>query len=132
MKFTDGYWTIREGVKPFFAVHAHDVEKTPHTLTVYATTRRLATRGDALDGPVITVQFSSPMPDVIRVKLFHFAGQQTRPPYFELSEDPESVVSISVDEKSAILTSGNLSANVSLGDDWRVDFQANDSTITSS
>jgi len=132
MKFTDGYWTIRAGVKPFFPVHAHDVEETTRTLTAYATTRRLATRGDALDGPILTVEFSSPMPDVIRVKLFHFAGEQPRPPRFDLFEETNTGVSISRDEESAILTSGKLSARVSLGDDWRVDFQANDTVITSS
>jgi alpha-D-xyloside xylohydrolase len=41
-------------------------------------------------------------------------------------------VSITKDDKSATFTSGKLSASVSLGDDWRVDFQANDSLITSS
>jgi len=132
MKFTDGFWTIREGVKPFFPAQAHDIETTPHSLTVYAATRPMTTRGDALDGPLITVEFSSPAPDIIRVKLFHFAGQQPRPPYFELFEDPETPVSISRDEKSASLTSGSLSAIVSLGDEWRVDFRANDSLITSS
>jgi len=132
MKFTDGYWTIRAGVKPFFPVHAHDVEETTRTLTAYATTRRLATRGDALDGPILTVEFSSPMPDVIRVKLFHFAGEQPRLPRFDLFEETNTGVSISRDEESAILTSGKLSARVSLGDDWRVDFQANDTVITSS
>jgi len=132
MKFTDGYWTIREGVKPFFAVQAREVEETPGSLTVYAITRRLVGRGDALDGPILTVQFSSPMPDVIRVKLIHFAGQQPRPPCFELFEDPDSVVAISMAEKFATLTSGKLSASVSLGDDWRVDFRANASLITSS
>ena len=106
MKFTDGFWTIREGVKPFFPVHAHDIEETSRSLTVYATTRQLANRFDALDGPIITIEFSSPMPDVIRVKLIHFAGQPPRLPFFDVVEDPETTVLVSRDEKSATLTSG--------------------------
>jgi alpha-D-xyloside xylohydrolase len=132
MKFTDGFWTIREGVKPFFPVNAHDIEETPRSLTVYAATRHLANRFDALDGPIITIEFSSPMPDVIRVKLIHFAGEQPRLPFFDVVENPETTVLVSRDEKSAILTSGKLSASVSLGNDWRVDFRANDSLVTSS
>ena len=123
MKFTDGYWTIREGVQHYFAPGSRSGGNTPCA-------DRLCSHpapGDTwrtLDGPILTVQFSSPMPDVIRVKLFHFAGQPPRPPNFELSEDPEPGSHFK-DEKSATLTSGKLSASVSHGDDWRVDFRAN-------
>jgi len=132
MKFTDGYWTIREGVKPFFPVRAHEIETTPRSLTVYAMTRLLTKRSDMLDGPMITIEFSSPMPDVIRVKLFHFAGQQPKLPRFGLFEEPKTDVSLSKDENSTTFTSGKLSARVSLGDNWRVDFRAGDSILTSS
>ena len=26
MKFTDGYWQVREGVKPYYPAHVYDVE----------------------------------------------------------------------------------------------------------
>jgi alpha-D-xyloside xylohydrolase len=79
MKFTDGNWLMREGVKAFYPAEAHDIKVSDDTLIAYAT-RRINHRGDTLTGPLLTVEFSSPMPDVVRVKLTHFAGQRPRQP----------------------------------------------------
>ena len=50
MKFTDGYWQIRPGVTPYYAVHVHKVEVDENELTVYAPTKRLNHLHRARDG----------------------------------------------------------------------------------
>ncbi|HRC76970.1 MAG TPA: hypothetical protein PLO33_14925, partial [Kouleothrix sp.] len=94
MKFTDGNWLLRPGVAAFYPAEAYDVDVAPDVLTVYAPTTRVAHRGDTLKGPLLTVELSSPMADVIRVRLSHFAGGQPRGPRFALHEQPAEDVEL--------------------------------------
>ncbi len=132
MKFTDGYWLMREGVHAHYPAQAYDVAATPQGLTIYAPTRPIRHRGDTLTGPLLTVELSSPMPDVVRVKLTHFAGQQPKHPQFTVFEAPDTKVSVSVDEAAAMLTSGRLAVRVPRDDRWRVEFLADNRVVTSS
>jgi alpha-D-xyloside xylohydrolase len=132
MKFTDGYWQIRNGIQPHFPAQAYEVTLEPGALTVFAPTLKIATRGDTLSLPALTIRFSSPMENVIRVKIFHHKGGKPRMPEFALSEagHPEPVVA--EDEQCATLTSGQLSVRVSKGEPWLVEYKAGDRIITSS
>jgi alpha-D-xyloside xylohydrolase len=122
MKFTAGYWHLRPGVTGYFPVQVHEVEVGPGALTVYAPTRRLVQRGDTLNTPVLTARFSSPMPDVIRVQLWHHAGRRHAGPSFELEPHQAPAVTIGDDPGAASLTSGRLTVRVARAGDWRVDF----------
>jgi len=132
MKFTDGYWHMRAGVTPHFAVQAHDVEIEPDGLTVYSATKRLNTRGDTLNLPLLTVRFSSPMPNVIRVTITHSKGGLPKQPAFALYPQPAADVLVHDDVQAATLTSGRLSVRVEKAGDWRVEFKDGDRVVTSS
>jgi alpha-D-xyloside xylohydrolase len=121
MKFTDGYWQIKPGITPAFPVHAHDVETGPDSLTVYAATRPIRHRGDTLEGPLITVRFSSPLANIIRVQVTHFKGARPRRPEFPLNA-PGAPVTIQDSPEAATLTSGDLTARVERAGDWKIDF----------
>ncbi|HUM69939.1 MAG TPA: alpha-xylosidase, partial [Chloroflexota bacterium] len=122
MKFTDGYWGFRPGVTPHFPVHVHDVVVEPDALVVYGPTRRLNHRGDTLNLGLLTVRFSSPMPDVIRVQLTHHKGQRPSAPTFALHTQPTPDLHIQNETDYASLTSGRLTVRVDKGENWRVDF----------
>ncbi|MES9607582.1 alpha-xylosidase [Actinomadura sp. NPDC000929] len=130
MKFSDGYWMLREGVRASHPVEVLDVDAGPGTFTVHAPVQRIRHRGDLLKGPVVTVTCESPMPDVIGVTLTHFAGERRRGPDFELAADPTGEVS--VDEEAATLTSGALSVRVGRKGEWGVDFLADGRRLTGS
>lgn len=132
MKFTDGYWHMRAGVTPHFPVHVHEVEVEPDALTVYGPTRRLTHRGDTLNLPLLTVRFSAPMPNVIRVQSYHHKGQRPRKPEFELLAQSAPEVVIHDDPQAATLTSGRLTVRVEKAGDWRIDFKDGERVITSS
>src|SRR5215216_3194076 len=123
MKFTDGYWHMRAGITPHFAVQAHDVDIAPDALTVFAATKRLNTRGDTLNLPLLTVRFSSPMADVIRVTITHHKGRRPKQPAFELMAQPTPNVVIHDDVQAATLTSGRLSVRAEKAGDWRIEFR---------
>ena len=131
MKFTAGYWTIRPGVTPIFAVQVHDVETDPEGITIYALTKRVESRGDTLNQPLLTLRLTSPLPNVVRVQIVHHKGLRPREPHFELFTQPPSI-DVRDDAEAASLTSGDLTARVTKGDHWRIDFMDGAKIITGS
>ncbi len=130
MKFTAGYWNMRPGNTPYFASEARDIEIDENSLTVYAPTRHIHHRGDTLNTATLTVRFSSPMENVIRVQLTHHTGGKPRQPNFTIYEDPPRVT-IHEDSQAAVLTSGQLSVRISKAE-WRIDFLDGETPITHS
>ncbi len=131
MKFTEGYWQMRPGVTPYFPAQVQDVSLEADSLTVYAPTKRIQHRGDTLNLPMLTVRFSSPLENVIRVQCYHFKGTPPRRPQFNLYPQTPPAVQVRDDAKCASLTSGALTAQVNKAD-WRVDFKAGDCLLTGS
>jgi alpha-D-xyloside xylohydrolase len=132
MKFTNGFWRKRDGVTGLHPVQAHEVDAGADSLTVYASTRRVRDRGDTLDNPVITVTCTSPMPDVIAVRVSHFLGEQPGHPGFAIAVDPATPVQVTDNEQAATITSGALSARFHRGEAWRLDFVAGGRVLTGS
>jgi alpha-D-xyloside xylohydrolase len=130
LKFTDGYWMLRDGVQASYPHEVLDVTTAPGSFSVYAPTQAIRHRGDLLKGPVVTLDYSSPMPDVIGVTVTHFAGEEVREPRFTLhEEDPGAVVE--AHDEAVVLTSGALSVRVARTGDWRVEFSAGGRVLTS-
>ncbi|MCL3860464.1 alpha-xylosidase [Actinotalea sp. K2] len=132
MKFTDGYWMVREGMHPAHPAQAYDVWAQDDAMTVYAPTSAIRTRGDTLNRPVVTLTYSSPMPDVIRVRVENHTGGLDRGPHFALEGPARVPVDIEVDDTVGVLTSGGLSVHVQRGDRWNVEFRAGGRVLTSS
>ena len=105
MKFTDGYWLLREGVTAAHPVEVLDVTAADGTLEIHAPTQPIRHRGDLLKGPVVTISAHTPMPDVIGLTFTHFEGEQPRGPEFDLSEQ-EFSPQVGYDDEHATLTSG--------------------------
>ena len=132
MKFTDGYWQIRKGITPHYPAQVHEVEIELEAMTVYAPTKKLVTRADTLNLPMLSVRFSTPMDNVIRVQMSHHKGRIRRQPEFILHERPHPQPVITDDESFATLTSGQLSVRVHKGEKWLVEYAAGERVITSS
>ena len=60
MKFTDGYWQTLPGVTVQRPRAVDEVVLGERSLTAYAGTGRLVTRGDTLNHPLITITLDSP------------------------------------------------------------------------
>ena len=57
MKFTDGYWLMRDGVQAVFPAQAYHGEVSASELTVYAPVKRIKHRGDTLNTAIVTARF---------------------------------------------------------------------------
>ena len=132
MKFTDGYWQTRPGVTPHYAAQVHEVTVEDDAITVYAPVGKLQDRGHTINQPLLTLRFSSPMENVIRVQCVHHKGKTPRKPEFTLYTGATPRVSIANNERSTTLTSGSLSVRVNKRSDWLVEYIGGDKVLTSS
>jgi alpha-D-xyloside xylohydrolase len=121
VKFSDGYWLTKTGLRVQGAAGVHDVEADDRSVRVYAPVRPIRHRGDTLDSALLSVTLDSPAEGVIGVTIERHSGGVERGPAFHV-ERGMPVVEVAVDEASAALTSGGLTARVALGDGWQLDF----------
>jgi alpha-D-xyloside xylohydrolase len=130
MKFSDGYWNMRDGVTAHYPAEVHDAVADGSTLTVFAPTRSIERRGDTLNTPVATIECRAPMDDVIAVRVVHHAGVRSRTPSFELTETPGEL-RIDCDDAHASITSGALRLTLDRAR-FAMRFEANGRTLTGS
>ncbi|MEV0090754.1 alpha-xylosidase [Streptomyces sp. NPDC050738] len=84
MKFTNGFWLMREGVHASYATEVRDLQVGTGRFTAYTSVARVASRGDTLNSSLITVECHSPAEGVIGVRATHHAGKSRPGPEFEL------------------------------------------------
>ncbi len=132
MKFTDGFWLMRPGCVGHYAAQAYEVKVLPDRLVVYAPTRPVTHRAATVETPLLTVTFSSPMENVVRVQVVHHKGTRPRPPFFELNQLPPPSVIVREDEEVAELTTGRLTVRVHKRGGWLVEFRDGERLITKS
>lgn len=131
MKFTNGYWRIREEIEPSYAVEYYESEIRGKELTVFASTRHIEDRANTLNQPLLTVTFSSPMENVIKVSALHFKGAAYKGPHYEVEQKQGDFISITEDDEKIIFTSGKTSAIVNkAANSWKVEFKDGERLLT--
>jgi len=131
MKFTDGNWMHLPGVSAHYASEAHLAYDQGDRLRILAPCHPIRHRGDTLSGPLLTVDLSSPLPDVIRVKVTHFEGALDNGPHFEVTEAPGET-KCEILESEYRFTSGKVTAVVSKSGGFSIDFVAEGKTFAKS
>lgn len=81
MKFTNGYWMIRDGVDALYAREAYELaaDATTESLNVLAPTSVVRGRYDTLNLPTFNVDITTPAEGVIRVCAEHWQGATEYP-----------------------------------------------------
>jgi alpha-D-xyloside xylohydrolase len=134
MKFTDGFWQTRPGVQSLFAQEAHDVEASAdgRSLVVTAPTKVIASRGDTLNRPTLTVTLRSPMEGVIGVTVQHFAGGRDEVGFDLVGAEggDAGVGTVETSEGGGTLRSGPLTATVRRGAPFDLVFRDGDTVLT--
>ncbi|MBC9711138.1 alpha-xylosidase [Streptomyces sp. TRM66268-LWL] len=129
MKFTDGFWLMRDGVHASYATEVRDVRATAETLTAYAAVKRVERRGDTLNSPLITVELFSPAEGVIGVRATHHAGKRDNGPHFALPGATEGAGKVAGDGTVMTLTSGPLTARLDTSAPWNLTFENADGEV---
>ncbi|KAG6841803.1 hypothetical protein C0991_006687 [Blastosporella zonata] len=89
VKFSNGMWWNADGVVIDWAVEAVKAEALNGIIRCVATSKHINHRGDILNTPTLTVECSSPAPDILFMTGYHWKGskQTTRGPHYELFPD---------------------------------------------
>lgn len=74
MKFTDGYWLIRENVSLHSATQVQRADLEGDSAKLLVATRAVEHRGQTLNSGTITVEIDAPAADVMRVRATHHRG----------------------------------------------------------
>uniref|UniRef100_A0AAU3GLX8 alpha-D-xyloside xylohydrolase n=1 Tax=Streptomyces sp. NBC_01401 TaxID=2903854 RepID=A0AAU3GLX8_9ACTN len=124
MKFTDGFWLMREGVQASYATEIRDLRVEADRFTAYAAVKRVRARGDTLNTPLITVECFSPAEGVIGVRATHHAGRAGRGPDFALRADTTTASGARTHKDGAAteLTSGPLTLRMEGEGPWGITF----------
>jgi len=130
MKFTDGFWRVKEGIRLYHPAHVYDYEIAKDTVTIFAPAQFITNRGQTLQGPVFTIRFSSPFDNVIRVQIWHYKGQRDKKPYFEFYKEEGYCPLIEDSSESIVITSGKLKATISKKGEWGVAYYYEDKYLT--
>jgi alpha-D-xyloside xylohydrolase len=132
MKFTDGYWGLRDGVRLLSPVAARDVRTDADSVTVFAPCKAITHRGDTLNTPQITLTFRSPIEDVIQVRIVHHRGGVPKGPAYEIRHAEGHHPEIDSHDGTVRLTSGRLSAHMTTAGPWAVEFLYDGKRLTGS
>lgn len=143
MKFTNGYWMIRDGVDALYAREAYElaVDATTESLNVLAPTSVVRGRYDTLNLPTFNVDITTPAEGVIRVCAEHWQGA-TEYPGFPLNADEpgnrdyvtvqangNGDGEVGVNGADVTLTTGGLTVKVVKGAPWNLTFIGEDGKV---
>ena len=132
MKISDGNWLIQPGLNLIHPLQVFEVEQQDNEMVVYAAPRDVRERTWQLDTPLFTLRFFSPQEGIVGVRIEHFQGALNNGPHYPLNILQDVKVTIENTERYAEFKSGNLSARVSKGEFWSLDFLRNGERITGS
>ncbi|KAF5387077.1 hypothetical protein D9615_001804 [Tricholomella constricta] len=130
MKFNDGFWLLKNGVKPFYGLQVVQATSDDNGYNLQVSTRPIRHRGDTLGGPVLSVRVHSPTQGVIGVKIDHFA--YTEPfPTIPLFPDAKPVSDVLVKRQTSHLSviSGGLTAEIT-ENPYTITFKSPSRTLT--
>ena len=67
-----------------------DMQQDEGKLTIFSAVKKMLHRGSTLNTPLLTTEITSPMPDVLHVKSYHFKGFLNKGPFFDVVKDVPS------------------------------------------
>lgn len=143
MKFTNGYWMIRDGVDALYAREAYELaaDATTESLNVLAPTSVVRGRYDTLNLPTFNVDITTPAEGVIRVCAEHWQGATEHPGFPLNADEPgnrdyvtvqangNGDGEVGVNGADVTLTTGGLTAKVVKGAPWNLTFIGEDGKV---
>lgn len=143
MKFTNGYWMIRDGVDALYAREAYELaaDATTESLNVLAPTSVVRGRYDTLNLPTFNVDITTPAEGVIRVCAEHWQGATDYPGFPLNADEPgnrdyvtvqangNGDGEVGVNGADVTLTTGGLTVKVVKGAPWNLTFIGEDGKV---
>ncbi|KAJ7905259.1 alpha-glucosidase [Mycena olivaceomarginata] len=130
MRFNDGFWLLKHGVKSYYGLQATQVKEKDGAFELLVATRPIRHRGDTLGGPLLSVKVHSPTEGVIGVKLDHFVHT---PPSTVIALFPDAQAipnsTLTSTESGHSIVSGGLTAEITTNP-YTITFKSPTRTLT--
>lgn len=131
MKFSNGCWLQKEGCSCFAPQEVYFTKIEERKVTLLAPTIHIVTRGDTLGCINLTMEITSPAPDIFRVRTYHFKGAVVETPAFDLELTEELPLEVENDEEKIKITSGSMSLVITKKT-WSMTYMRGNEVITKS
>ncbi len=131
MKFTDGFWLKRKGISIYSPAEVHDYSINEKSIVLYTPVNKITNRGDTLQGPMLTIEISTPSSDIIQVKAQHYIKTIKKQPLFNLNIDNKFKPLIIDEANEIILKSGKTSVHI-CKQDFSLSYYYDDRLLTKS
>ncbi|KAI0646837.1 alpha-glucosidase [Trametes meyenii] len=130
MRFNDGFWLLKSGVKPSFGLQVVQGLDGGDGYILQVATKPIRHRGDTLAGPVLSVRVHSPTEGVIGVKIEHFKHIDPTPNISLFPDDPAvQGVTLSKAETNWSVATGGLTAEIAQNP-YTITFKSPTHTLT--
>ncbi|MBM7837267.1 alpha-D-xyloside xylohydrolase [Alkalihalobacillus xiaoxiensis] len=129
MKFTDGNWLVKDGFDLIPGDQLFTTDHDSHSLTAYVAPRSVSERGGQLDVPLLTVNYTSPIEDVIRVQITRHKGRKKVTPAFTIHDQNKSVL-VEKTAESIKLISGKLAVQLPTSGSWHANYTYEQQALT--
>ena len=109
MKFSKGCWLQKEGCACFAPAEVYFSKIENGRVILCAPTHKIVSRGDTLGGVNLTLEITTPVPEVIRVRTYHYKGTVQDGPEFALNIPDSGSIDAAETENEIRINSGTLS-----------------------
>lgn len=131
MKFSNGCWLQKEGCACFAPQEVYFTRIEDRKVTLCAPTIHITQRGDTLGCINLTLEITSPAPEILRVRTCHYKGGIVNTPAFELELTDELPLDVEDSEEAVRIKSGSLTLVITKKQ-WSMTYLRNDEVITKS
>ncbi|KAF8514046.1 alpha-glucosidase [Gautieria morchelliformis] len=133
MKFIDGFWLLKDGVRPFYGLQVVNtsVDRDGNAVDIQVSTRPIRHRGDTLGGPLLSVRLHAPTQGVIGVRIDHFKASVPSPSIEMFPTNPpvSSETTMNASPDSLFFGTGGLSAEITQNP-YTITFKSAQRTLT--
>jgi len=133
MKFSNGYWLLKDGITAEGCVDVRRVKINEKSVVLNVTPFKIYNRGQTLGGPLFTLTLTSPQEGIINVTFKHYEnanGDYLHKPSF-VYNDENCVLDVKNDENNITILSGDLCVEI-CKDPFKIVYNYKDKYLTSS
>ena len=131
MKFSNGCWLQKEGCGCHAPQEVYFTKAEDRKVTICAPTVHITNRGDTLGCINLTLEITSPAPEILRVRTYHHKGSVGDSPSFDLELTDELPLKVTDSQETLDIASGSLTLSISKKN-WSMTYLRNGKVITRS
>lgn len=130
MKFTEGYWLVKDGYQLNYPTEVRDLRIFDDKLELFVPYKKIEHRGDTLNLGMTTITLEAPLADVVKVRLVHHDVDSATPSFAVNQESGHSKIETS-NERIAF-NSGNMRVEIPKNAPFEMNFFGDGQLLTRS